>query len=99
MGGRPLAERFVRALVIEVAAHAIEALTLLAHGRRRWRHALFLQREMKPLMPPILLRVTGVNAIQLNSEFQPPHRQGERRPGPFVAKGDPLSVRTVRGSP
>ena len=34
-----------------------------------------LQREMHPLMPAVLLRMAGLDALDLNPETEPPDRQ------------------------
>ena len=97
---RRLAERFVRPLRIELAPHAIEPPLAAPRRRRRRRRRLLLQRQMKALVPAILLRMPGVDPIELDPQLQPPHRQAARAgPAPVVANGDPLSVRSARGKP
>ena len=48
---------------------------LLRRRRRGRRGRLLLQRQMKPLMPPILLGMARINPIELDAELQPPDRQ------------------------
>ena len=60
---------------IKLASQAIEARLLSLWRRGGWRRRLLLQRQMKPLVAAILLRMPRGNAIHLDAELQPPHRQ------------------------
>src|SRR5215204_4281566 len=42
---------------------------------------------MKPLMAAILLRMPGIDPIELDAEFQPPYRQMRELPRPGRRKG------------
>ena len=65
----------MRPVLVVALDKRIEARLLLQHigGRRLGR--FLLERQMHPLVPPILLRVAGLNTFQLNAEPEPPDRQ------------------------
>ncbi len=92
--GRLLSKRFVGTLRIKLTAEPIKAYLLLSRCRGRRRRGLFLQRQMKSLMAPILLGMAGRNPIQLNAELQPPHRQLRQLPWAVLRKN---SVRPRNG--
>ena len=72
---RSLPQCLVRPVSIKLAPHAIKPPLLgLARGRGCQRR-LLLQRQVKPLVAPVLLRVPRIDPIQVNSQLQPPHRQ------------------------
>src|SRR5260370_23925278 len=85
---RSLAERLMRALMIDLGAERIEAPLL---GRRGggWRAgALDLEGPMHSFMASVLLRLAGLDSLRRNAELDPPHREpaqssrsyrGERR--------------------
>ena len=49
-----------------------------------------LQRQVKPLVAAVLLRMPGGNPIQLNPELQPPHRQRRQPAGAQRRKRRPI---------
>src|SRR5271155_749810 len=63
---RPLLQRLVRTLLVEVLAKHIEALLLFARAERRWLRRLLRQRAVHPLVSTIVLRRsrTGRNAAR-----------------------------------
>src|SRR5712692_668695 len=88
-GGRPLPQRLVRPLVVEDVAKLVEAALLGPPRRLRGLRGFLLESEMHPLMPSIFFGVSGPDALRLDAELDPPHRQprqpggrgrGERRP-------------------
>jgi hypothetical protein len=60
---------------VEFAPQPVKPALLLRRRCRRWSGRLFLQRQVESLMAPILLRMAGINPIELDAQFQPPHRQ------------------------
>ena len=61
----------MRPLVIEPRHKVIKPSLLLEHIGCRWFRGFFLQRQMHPLVPPVLLRVPWLNPFQLNAEAEP----------------------------
>src|ERR1700722_14186444 len=72
--GRPLAERFVWAVVVELPAKCIEAILLLRRRCRRWNAGLGLQCPMHAFVPAILLRLAGIDTLQPYAHLDPAHR-------------------------
>ena len=90
----------MRALLVVAVDEGVEARLLLQDVGRGRLGGFLLQREMHPLVPPVLLGMPGLDALELNPEPEPPHRQLAQpveRMG--EANGTPLSVRIARGSP
>src|SRR5271167_2577981 len=73
--GRHLAERLVRAIVVEIVAEAVEARLLFGRRGGRWTRGLRLERGMHALVTPILLRRAGLDALQTNAQLDPVHRK------------------------
>ena len=76
MGGwHGLAQCFMRALLIELAAKMIEAL-LLCERVSGWRFGgLSLERLVHSFMPSVLLGLGRCDALGCDAELEPPHRQ------------------------
>ena len=68
-------QRLMGALVVVLGDPGIEPGLLLEHVGRCRFGGFLLQREMHALVAPVLLRVPGLNALNLNPEPQPPHRE------------------------
>jgi hypothetical protein len=86
-------------LVVEAVDEAIEAGLLLQQVFGRGLGGFLLEREVHALVSTVLLRVAGLDALDLDAQAQPPHRelaQAEERLG--HEKGTPLSVRIALGS-
>jgi hypothetical protein len=79
----------MRPYVVVVVAEAIEG-ALLGAERRGAEHDLALERQMKPFVLSVLLRLAGLDALMADAEPMPPGRQlrkparpmhgGKRRP-------------------
>lgn len=64
----------MRSMLVIAFDERVEAGLLLQHIGGRGVGGFSLERQMHPLVPAILLRVAGLNALQLNAEPEPPHR-------------------------
>jgi hypothetical protein len=58
----------VRALVVVAVDEVIELRLLLQEVLRRGLGSFFLQRQVHPLMAAVLLGMTGLDALDVNSE-------------------------------
>src|SRR5579864_2846151 len=73
--GRFLSESFVRTVVVEDVTEAVKD-ALLLDQRSAWRiGGLLLEGLVHALMTAILLRLTGLDALGNDAEFDPTHRQ------------------------
>lgn len=79
------AQGLMRSVAIEALDERIEAGLLSQDIRAGWFRRFPFQREVHPLMPPVLLWVARRDAFQLNAQAEPPDRQFaqpvERVPG------------------
>src|SRR6266700_2308665 len=73
-------ERFVGTHLIVFLPKAIQRLLLLAAIARRRLRGLGFQRAMHTLVPAVLLRMPGLDALGHDAQLDPPHRQ-TRQPG------------------
>ncbi len=73
--GRFQSQRFVRTLFVVLPAKMIERPLLRPPVRRRRRSRFLLQCAMHALVPSILFRMTGRDALRYNPQLHPPHRQ------------------------
>ena len=74
-GGTRHAERLVGPLRIELAHKIVEA-GLLLEEVHAWRPGrFFLQGKMHPFVAPVLLGMTGFDALDRDAQPQPPHGQ------------------------
>ena len=71
-------QRFVRTLFVVLAPKTIKRSLLRAPVRRRRRSRLLFQRAMHALVPPVLFRMSGRNALRHNPQLHPPHRQARK---------------------
>src|SRR5688572_11733028 len=81
----------MRAFMVELLHEAIKAGLLLeaVHARRAGR--LFLQRKMHAFMAAVLLRVTGLDALDRDAEAEPPDRHlGQVEQGIRAGKGNAI---------
>jgi hypothetical protein len=84
-------------LFVELAHEAREPTSLTGQVASRGSRGLVLERAMHALMPCVLLGMTGFDEFREDPESDPPDRElGEAS---VVAKGTPLSVRMISGSP
>src|SRR6266404_1850607 len=88
---RHLAQGFVRPVVVEVVAEAVEADLLLGQARRRRTRCLGLERAMHALMPAVLLRLARINPLQPDAELDPVRRQ-PRQPASAVGERERAAV-------
>ena len=65
----------MRPLGVEFLDEGIEAGLLLQAVHAGWAGCLALQRQMHPFMTTVLLRIAGLDALDGNTEPQPPDRQ------------------------
>jgi hypothetical protein len=65
----------VRPLLVVLLDEVIEASLLLEKVFGGRFGVLFLQRQMHALMAPVLLRVSRLDALDADSQPQPPHRE------------------------
>src|SRR5271155_4962564 len=75
---RPLLQRLVRTLLVEVLAKHIEALLLFARAERRWLRRLLRQRAVHPLVSTIVLRRSRTAEMRLDAQLQQPYRQSRK---------------------
>src|SRR5712692_8355822 len=78
---RPLAERFVRTLLVVVPAEGVEARLLLDRIRSRRARSLRLERAMHALVAAVLLRGGRMDKVRLDTELDPPRRQSREAAG------------------
>lgn len=98
-GRHPIAQGFVRAVVVVFVAEAGKA-ALLRRGMRRGRPGgMGAEDRMKLLVRAVLLGMTGSDAFGHNTESHPPDRQPGQAPSPGLANGPPLSLRMRAGKP
>jgi hypothetical protein len=65
-------------LLVEGADELIEASLLLEEVLGGGLGGLLLERQMHALMAAVLLRVSGLDALDIDPEPQPPHRQARQ---------------------
>ena len=70
-----VAESLVGALVVVVGAEQVEGTLRRAEVSLRWRGRLGFEGPMKPLQPAVLLRLAGLDMLDLNGKARQPHRQ------------------------
>src|ERR1700747_848507 len=68
-------QSFVRAFAVEFADEVIEFCLLLQAVSARRSGGLLLESEMQALVASVLLRMAGLDALDLNAEPEPPHRK------------------------
>jgi len=66
---------FVRAFGIELHLEGVELSLLLQEVGAGGSGGFFLQRQVHALMAAVLLRVTGLYALNADAQSQPPDRQ------------------------
>src|SRR5262249_17781940 len=86
-GRRPLTQGFMGTHLVVLVEEAVEARLLGAHARCRWLGSGLLERPVEALVAAVLLRLTGLDALGLDAELEPPHRQPRQPAGPAVRKG------------
>src|SRR5436190_22360198 len=90
----------MRALVVVALNEVIKSRLLLQEVRCGVLGGLLLERQVHALVAAILLGVTGLNALDLQTEAQPPDGQLLKPNSALgLAKGTPLSVRIALGKP
>src|ERR1700758_2007924 len=82
-------ERLVGALAIELLGKGVELGLLLKEiGAGRTRR-FFLQRQVHAFLTTVLLRMTGLDALDRDPQPQPPHRKlGELKQSLRRSEGD-----------
>ena len=75
---RPLLQRLVRTLLVEVLAKHVEALLLFARAQRRRLRRLLRQRAVHPLVSTIVLRRSRTAEMRLDAQLQQPYRQSRK---------------------
>jgi len=65
----------VRPLLIEALDEAIEASLLLQEVLRCRARGLLLQRQVHALVPTVLLGIAWLDALDRDTQSQPPHRE------------------------
>jgi hypothetical protein len=89
----------VWALGIEFPDEIVEA-GLLLEAIDAWRaDGLFLEGQNNALMAPVLLRATWFDALDIDTEPQPPEGEFRLKRAFGLAKGTPLSERMASGKP
>src|SRR5882757_3049429 len=76
-----LTKRLMRPFFVVVAHKCRKATSLRGAGWRRWPHG-FQKREVKALVPAVLLRMTRIDPFMSDAELDPPHRQRRQAGGP-----------------
>ena len=97
--GRLLAQGFMRSILIEVAAEAIEARLLRRERRGRRIGGLGLERAMHALVRPFCCGAPGSMRSRRMPSLTHWSDKRVRPPAPVEAKGGPLSLRMARGRP
>src|SRR5207249_3148443 len=82
-----LIESFVRALLVEVLAEAIETVLLFGDRRCCRLRCLGLERAVHALMSAVVLRARRWNVARLDAELEPPYRQARKPASASRAKG------------
>ena len=75
LGRAAHAQRLVRALGVVAGDEVVELRLLLQEVLRRRLGCLQLQGQMHALVASVLLRVARLDALDLDAEPQPPHRE------------------------
>ena len=78
---RPLLQRLVRTLLVEVLAKRVESLLLFARAQRRRLRRLLRQRAVHPLVSTIVLRRSRTAEMRLDAQLQQPYRQSRKPTG------------------
>jgi hypothetical protein len=65
----------MRAVRVETRHEVIDAGLLLEHVARRRLRRFAFEREMHALVPPVVLRMARLAALDLNPKAEPPHRE------------------------
>src|SRR5947208_2184364 len=91
--GQTLTEGLVRPLGVVALPKPIEAPLLGGERASRGPRGLGLDRLVHPLVPAILLGVSGLDELGLNAEPDHQTESVHSRPSAFEANGAPLSVR------
>ena len=99
-----LPQSLMRPLFIVAVAKGVKGSLLPSSVRLRRRSRLCLQRPVQPLQPSVLFRVAGLDSLRMRPLFMMPSlihhiASCDRLPRPTLAKGGPLSLRIVWGSP
>ena len=95
LGGRIVAERLVRPLLVVDALEVAQPLELFAKRPCRWRGGVLQQRQMQALQPAILLRLAGSDPFRHHAGFD----ELDRKLRQHEANGGPLSERSRHGRP
>src|SRR5262249_33255138 len=102
--GRSLAEGFVRPLLVVVARKGLET-ALLSGAIGRGRPHRLQKREMKALVPSILLGMARIDSLMPDAELDPPSRQfgqarrSRRSEGRAIVGADHLGKAVVAKRP
>ena len=84
-------------LGVELIPESIEAGLLLKTVHTGWASSLLFQGEMHALMPAILLRLPGFDALDVDAQAQPPDGQlGQIEQG--IGAGERYAVVGADGS-
>jgi len=65
----------VRPLVVVNPDELIEALLLLQEVEGSRLSGFILERQVQAFMPTVLFRVSGLDALDVDAQAQPPHRE------------------------
>jgi hypothetical protein len=96
---RLVVQAFMRTLVVEHVAKAIESALLRAKGRCGRIQRIFLERSVHPLVTTVLLWAAWLNAFVDDPSFIQPSESFDSPSSPVPAKGAPLSVLMRAGIP
>src|SRR5579883_325269 len=96
-GRRDLAERLVRTVVVVVVAEAVEAGLLLGERGGGRLRGLLLEGAMHALVPAVLLRRAGVDALEPDAELDPVHREPSEAAG-GGARGEGAAIVAADGA-
>ena len=69
------AERLMRSLIVVNPDEVIEALLLLQEVERGGLGGFILERQVHALVASILLRMSRLDALNVDAQSQPPHRE------------------------
>ena len=83
-------QRLVRALPVVVVNECVEPGLLLQEVGGRWSGRFGLERQMHPLVPPVLLGMPRLDTLDGDAEPEPPHREpAQPVEGHGTGKGHP----------
>ena len=82
-----LAQGFMGPFLVVAGTKGVEGSLLPLPGTLGRTGCLRLQRPMESLQPPVLFRMSGLNALWEDPQLKPPHCQGRQSAQTYAGKG------------